>query len=415
MSLKNGWTGGQYSLFRVLFGTYLFVHFAQLLPWGTELFSNQGVLADGSMSPLLGLFPNILALGDAPEVVTALLVIACGLSLLFMVGAYDRSAAIGLWYIWACLLGRNPLIANPGLPYIGWMLLAHACLPTAPYGSWAARGRPDPAGQWQMPPAIYAVAWMLMAVGYTYSGVSKLTSPSWIDGTALMQVLQNPLARPGIVREVFLSLPEPLLRGMSWGALALECAFAPLVLWPWLRPWLWGGMLCMHVALMGVIDFADLSLGMVMLHLFTFNPAWVCPRPAPTVDLVFYDGNCGLCHRTVRFLLAEDRPGETFQFAPLDSDTFRCAIPESERATLPDSIIVCPAAGGVLTRSAAVVYLLQRLGGLWRVGGELLRFVPLAIRDLVYDGIASNRYRLFRTPTEACPLVPGNLRTRFRM
>ena len=54
--MRNGWTGGQYSLFRVIFGAYLLVHFAQLIPWGTETFSNAGVLADGSASPLLHAF-----------------------------------------------------------------------------------------------------------------------------------------------------------------------------------------------------------------------------------------------------------------------------------------------------------------------------------------------------------------------
>ena len=29
--MKNGWTGGQYSLYRVIFGLYLFIHFASLL------------------------------------------------------------------------------------------------------------------------------------------------------------------------------------------------------------------------------------------------------------------------------------------------------------------------------------------------------------------------------------------------
>jgi hypothetical protein len=32
-SMRNGWTGGQYSLFRAVFGIYLLVHFAQLTPW----------------------------------------------------------------------------------------------------------------------------------------------------------------------------------------------------------------------------------------------------------------------------------------------------------------------------------------------------------------------------------------------
>jgi hypothetical protein len=45
---------------------------------------------------------------------------------------------------------------------------------------------------------------------------------------------------------------------------------------------------------------------MVMLHFFTFDPAWVKPFGAET-EMIFYDGHCGLCHRAVRFVLAEDR------------------------------------------------------------------------------------------------------------
>src|SRR5262249_56880701 len=141
MRSENQWTGGQYSVFRAIFGTYLFVHFAQLTPWGAEMFSNRGMLPDGAASPLLRLFPNILALYDAPAFVMALLIFAAGASLLFAIGLYDRAAAIALWYTLACLFGRNPLIANPGLPYVGLLLLAHACLPRAPYCSVELRGR----------------------------------------------------------------------------------------------------------------------------------------------------------------------------------------------------------------------------------------------------------------------------------
>lgn len=415
MSMNNGWTGGQYSLFRVLFGLYLFIHFVHLIPWGAELFSHQGVLPQGSASPLLYAFPNVFALSDTPTFVTTLLVIAAGGSLLFAIGYYDRLVAVVLWYIWACLFGRNPLISNPGLPYVGWLLLAHACLPAAPFGSWAARNRTDPTGSWQMTPSLYAVAWILMAVGYTYSGLWKLTSPSWLDGTALMRVMENPLARPGLIRDVLLSLPEWLLRLQTWGALALEIAFAPLALFARLRPWIWLLMLMMHFTLMSVVDFADLSFGMVILHLFTFDPAWIRPLMAKAPDLVFYDGHCGLCHRAVRFLLAEDRHGTTFQFAPLESEIFLSAIPESERATLPDSIIVRTADGVTLMRSAAVLYALRRLGGVWRVLGTIANIIPASIRDGVYDGIAHMRYRLFPAPADACPLMPADLRGRFKM
>ncbi len=275
--MNNGWTGGQYSLFRAVFATYLLIHFLHLLPWGAELFSNQGVLPHGTASPLLHLFPNVLALSDSPATVTALLTAGTVLSVFFGVGVYDRAAALGIWYVWACLLGRDPLISNPGIPFVGWMLLAHVFLPPAPYGSWAARGQVDPGG-WHMPRAIFAAAWVVLALSYTYSGYSKLVSPSWRDGTALARVLDNPLVRPGRLRETLLALPLWLLHLATWTALALELSFAPLALVRRLRPWLWTAMLLMHLSLLAVIDFADLSLGMVMIHLFTFDPAWLRPR-----------------------------------------------------------------------------------------------------------------------------------------
>ena len=415
VSQPNGWTGGQYSLFRMIFGSYLCIHFLQLLPWGTELFSNQGALPEATASPLLYAFPNVFAVSDSPLFVTALLSIACVLSGLLAVGAYDRWAAVGLWYVWACVFGRNPLIANPSLPFIGWLLLAHACLPTAPYGSWAGRGRSDPAGEWGLPQAIYLAAWAIMALGYSYSGYTKLISPSWLDGTALARVLENPLARPGFVRELILDLPVGALQLATWGALGLELAFAPLALLRRLRPWLWGGMLAMHLGLIVVIDFADLSLGMLMLHVFTFDPAWLPPRKATATEIVFYDGQCGLCHRVVRFVLAEDRGGAAFRFAPLDSQAFRAVLSAAEREQLPDSLVVRLVDGGLLLKSAAALHILSRLGGLWRVVGALISVVPVGIRDSVYDGIARIRHSLFRPPAEACPLIPPKLQRRFEV
>jgi predicted DCC family thiol-disulfide oxidoreductase YuxK len=409
--MSNGWTGGQYSFFRVVFGLYLTVHFFQLVPWGAELFSNRGVLPEASASPLIHLFPNVLALWDSPAFVTALLAGAVGLTIPFILGWHDRPAAVLLWYIWACLFGRNPLISNPGLPYVGWMLLAHAFIPAAPYGSLAARGRPDPAGGWYMPPGIFAAAWVLMALGYSYSGYTKLVSPSWLDGSALIRVLNNPLARPGPVREALLALPAWVLHVGAWGALGLELTFAPLALFRRLRPFVWSLMLLMHVSLILVLDFADLSLGMVMLHLFTFDPGWIRARKAPT-EMLFYDGHCGLCHRLVRLAIAEDRTG-AFRFAPLGGEAFRQAVPESSRALLPDSLVLQTAAGRLLTRSAAVLYILGRLGGTWRLLGWSLVALPSWVTDRLYDGVALARHHVFRRPAEACPLIPGTLRTRF--
>jgi predicted DCC family thiol-disulfide oxidoreductase YuxK len=412
MSVKNGWTGGQYSVFRALLGIYLCVHFVQLIPWGREVFSNQGVLPQASASPLLFLFPNVFALCDSPTMVTGSLVAGTLLSVLFAAGFHDRIAALCLWYLWACLFGRNPLIANPSLPFVGWMLLAHVFLPPAPYGSWAARGRPDPGGGWRMPQPIYRAAWIVLALGYTYSGYTKLLSPSWVDGTALARVLDNPLARPSWLRDAFLSLPAWVLHLATWGGLALELSFAPLALFRRIRPWVWASMLMMHLSLIVLIDFADLSLGMVLVHLFTFDPAWVRPRLAPTAR-IYYDGHCGLCHRLVRFVLAEDRAGDAFRFAPLGGEAFLAAVAEVDRQGLPDSIVVQTANGALLTRSAAVLVVFERLGGIWRLLGWSAQVVPARLRDWVYNMIAAGRRGVFASPPEVCPLMPKEYRARF--
>ena len=172
--MRNGWTGGQYSIYRAVFGVYLAIHYFRLVAWGQELFSNKGLLPIPSLSPLAHLFPNVLAIWDSPFFIQALLVGATCLSLLFAIGLWDRAAAGLLWYLGACFLGRNPLIANPALPYIEWLLLAHTFLPEAPCGSLLARIRGKSNDDWRMTPSIYLVAWIVMAIGYTYSGAMKM-------------------------------------------------------------------------------------------------------------------------------------------------------------------------------------------------------------------------------------------------
>jgi predicted DCC family thiol-disulfide oxidoreductase YuxK len=130
-------------------------------------------------------------------------------------------------------------------------------------------------------------------------------------------------------------------------------------------------------------------------------------------ERLFYDGTCGLCHWAVRFVIARDPSGRAFRFAPLDSDTFRAAAPESARASLPDSLVVQTQGGALLSKSAGVLHILERLGGFWRLVAAIGRTVPPALRDAAYDFIARIRHRLFARPAEACPLIPPALRDRF--
>ena len=70
--------------------------------------------------------------------------------------------------------------------------------------------------------------------------------------------------------------------------------------------------------------------------------------------------------------------------------------------------------GVVYERSSAVLYLLERLGGLWRVLAVAARVLPRTLRDRAYDAVARHRYRVFGRTDAACPVVPENLRSRFR-
>jgi hypothetical protein len=134
-----------------------------------------------------------------------------------------------IWYLGASLYGRNPLIANPSLPFVGWRLLAHLLIPSA---SRNEEARPCKAG---IPEDIYLAAWIVMALAYTNSGYTKLVSPSWTEGTALSYVLTNPLARATALRTFILRLP-PLVRKLAtWSALGLALSFAPLALFRRLR------------------------------------------------------------------------------------------------------------------------------------------------------------------------------------
>lgn len=128
---------------------------------------------------------------------------------------------------------------------------------------------------------------------------------------------------------------------------------------------------------------------------------------------IYYDGECGLCHRWVRFTLRRERGRALFRYAPLQGPTFAREVPQAERQGLPDSIVVRSADGRLLLRSEAVLHVLRRVGGVWGGLASVARLVPRPLRDWLYDGVARLRRHLFARPADACPLVPAELARRF--
>lgn len=130
-------------------------------------------------------------------------------------------------------------------------------------------------------------------------------------------------------------------------------------------------------------------------------------------EILFYDGHCALCHGAVKFVLKHDAGGAAFRFAPLQGETFAARFPEAVRRSLPDSIVVLTGSGALLTRSDAFVHILARLGGGWKFLSGVLRLLPRALRDVIYDFVARVRYRVFGRRNDVCPLMPRELQSRF--
>ena len=403
----------QFALFRWALGLYLAWHFARLVPWATELFSSRGALPDASLVPSYGYFPNVLFAFDSPSAATAFVVLLSLTSLAFAADVARRWTALFLWYGWACLLGRQPFIANPGIPYVGLLLLLSVTLP--PGEPWRITfGRPLTTSprDWRMPTFVYVGVWALMALGYTVSGIHKMASPSWMDGTAIGWLADNPLARDTVLRRLLLELPESIVALKTWSALVLEVAFAPLALFAPTRKLVWALMVLMHLGILAIVDFADLTVGVLLVHAFTFDARWVpAPKPGSNPVVVFYDGVCGLCDGFVQFLLEEDCKG-SLRFATLQSGLAQRSLPPGHAAAVLDTVAVRTVDGRLLERSRAVLYVLRQLGGLWRVIGTLGAAVPASLLDVGYRAVARVRYRLFGK-LEACRVPTAAERSRF--
>lgn len=189
--------------------------------------------------------------------------------------------------------------------------------------------------------------------------------------------------------------------------------FAGLALARGPHPWSWLAMFVAAIALALFIRDFSLNWAPVLLLGFAFDPAWIRPRAGPRPLTVYYDGTCGFCHRGVLFLLREDRDGSALRFAPLQGSSFANAVPEAQRADLPDSIVVREPGGVLRVRSDGALLIGGALGGLWRPLAALARLIPRFLRDAVYNGIARVRGRLFRKPEGLCPLLPKEWMSRF--
>ena len=131
--------------------------------------------------------------------------------------------------------------------------------------------------------------------------------------------------------------------------------------------------------------------------------------------IVLYDGVCGLCNQLVQFLLKRDKHDQ-LRYASLQSD-FASKILVRHGLNPKDLDTVCVVINyqesdeRVLTKSTAILNVVKNLGGIWKVAA-LGKIIPRPIRDLLYELVARNRYRMFGK-YETCMLPEPRHRAKF--
>lgn len=127
-------------------------------------------------------------------------------------------------------------------------------------------------------------------------------------------------------------------------------------------------------------------------------------------QIVLYDGVCGLCHATVRWLLNRQRD-EVLFFAPLQGET--ASVLRARHPEIPENLdtVVYVDDGRVYLRSKVFLHAAKHLTRPW-CWAYAFRWFPGFILDLGYRLVARVRYRIWGQ-LETCSLPTPAERTRF--
>jgi predicted DCC family thiol-disulfide oxidoreductase YuxK len=137
--------------------------------------------------------------------------------------------------------------------------------------------------------------------------------------------------------------------------------------------------------------------------------------------ILLYDGVCGLCNRFVQFILCRDHK-KVFRLASLQSDlAARILARHGVNPDPLDTVYVVldhetfeseTKTERLLSRSNAVLFVLQQLGPPWPLLASFAKLIPQFLRDAAYNAIARHRYRLF-SRSEHCTLPCDQDHSRF--
>ncbi len=256
-----------FSLLRSLLGLWLLQHFIFLLPYTVELHGLSGLKVAGGEIYL----KDFLFYLRSDFGIYFLNILAVLFSILFVFKIYRRLSSLILFIIWIFFYHQNFISYTPILPYVGWLLLAFTLIDSSEVRFFYQKND----STFEYSPLLFHGFWLITALSYTASGFQKfLYSPLWHDGRALDFVMNYPAARNHWLNEQFLMLPLPLRMMANYLIIFIEGGYVFSFFHSQLRKIFWIGILIMHFSILICIKFSELSIGMIIVHLFLVEDDW---------------------------------------------------------------------------------------------------------------------------------------------
>ena len=120
-------------------------------------------------------------------------------------------------------------------------------------------------------------------------------------------------------------------------------------------------------------------------------------------NIIYYDGECGLCHLAVRFILRVDSKGK-FYFSPLSN------LNNNSKSI--DSIIL-KKGNKVFYEGQAIIMIFENIDNNWNYLAKVLKLIPINVLDTAYRWVSRNRAKFSEKKISSCPIVPSCYQKRF--
>ena len=120
-------------------------------------------------------------------------------------------------------------------------------------------------------------------------------------------------------------------------------------------------------------------------------------------NVIYYDGECGLCHLAVKFILRVDSKSK-FYFSPLSNlDNNLKSI---------DSIIL-KKGNKVFYEGQAIILIFENIDNNWNYLAKVLKLIPINVLDTAYRWVSRNRAKVSVKKVSSCPIIPSCYKKRF--